>query len=758
MKKQTVKFIVSLVLVLVATAVLLMPIAQSLRLGLSMGRTTTQIYEVSPLSTDAVDMKQVETIFSTRAELLKTSQYRMYASDDNKIVLEVPSSSQTALIKTIMSQTMNLEIRGTDDALLISSKDIIKATVLTSTSSGYETYSVQLQINPDALKAATDAVSTKTSSDDKYLVVWSDFVEGSDTYAAQKTISDNSGTPKYLSTIYAGSSNSTGLTSFTSSTLVSAKQMAAIINAGSTTYAYSLVSEDNYGSFATDSLSRLYLTVGSIVLIYLVGVINFIRYKKTSLVAFVGVGFSASLSLYAFNLFGGILSLQALIGFWLSMTALASVVLYALHRAKQGMLKGLGLSSALRAGYDGLIPSIIVSSVFLFAMGLLIYLGNIHFVRDFGMMIIICSLVNAVLGFVVTRGITLYYAQASHKTFGALFNQNLQNVEDRQKAQKNFSRFNGLNLKKFGQIGVIASLLVLVIFIASVAAGFRSFAPDQGSELRLVVNTVDDANYLQVQAILQESGISQTAYKVVKGVNTTSYNFASGVSVDTLRGTLSTIQDATKVSANAYAITTFDLTHKMNVIILLGAVFLAVIALLFTLSYHFNLMKASFTSALLSILVGFSLLSVLFGVTSTSIVLSLLIMGLTVTWSSIFFTHIRDNINDNRKLSTQPEIFAEMVNTLYSEAIDPIFTSLVALVVITIGSLLVYQGQTLFLALMIVLVAVLIFVCVSFVQPYLVLVLYTFNKKEPKAKKPKSEKKKKKAAEKEELTVIGIND
>lgn len=746
MKKNKTSFFIVLAITVLCIFGTLIPTVMNMSMGLNMGRNTIMLFDAKSNTSDNIDSAKLISIFENRAKYIRTNQYTLSLSEDNRIAIEVPSTSEVAWIQEYFSQTMNLEVRGTDDEVLLTADDFVKAAVVTDSSSVY----IRLYFNTDKLKEVTTAVAAEETSTDRYLIVWTNYANG-DSYADEK----EEDTPKYFSESVVSAVNETGyiqVSGVTSETY--SKQLAGLMNAGSANYTYTLNANTYLGSYSALDSSALIVGYGTLAALVLVGLYAYLKYKKSGLMMTLGVMLVYTISLASFTFASGVVSIQSLIGLWAGLAVLLGYEFTALKKSKLAALNGRGLESSFKIGYDAITKPLLLTSVTFFILGAIVYFVNLHFVRDFAMMLIIVGLVIAIIGLFVVRGLTTSIAKGNDvKDLGVESVDYANEALAQGQSKENSLSF--IDAKKWFKASIAAILVIILAGGVLLGTQTININPDNQQRAVLVVNSIDEDIYLKVQAILSEKGIQNSEYTYATGDAKSWYIFNNADQAPALNESLTSITDATELSAYTTTLSTLD---KASSLMNTAMIFVALLVVVFVLSvvfYSFKFAQAIFAASFFAgaaTLVLTSLISV--GVTSMSIIFAIAAILISASLSYIYLTQMKE-LRSSRKMSQDQSLFITNVYKLYAESADIFIAVAIGLTALTL-SVFALSRFTFVLALpSALLTAILVFVVVIIIEP--VLISVTTNTQAPKTKKP-TDKKKRKDKEKEELTVIGIND
>ncbi len=754
MKKSKSFIVVLLVTVILAVGVMIPAVEKTkMNLGLGMGRDTTLVFSAKNKdTTKSVDYATLKKIFTNRADYFKTSQYSLSLSDSGDISITVPSRSEVAFIQSLMSETMNFEVRDVKDNLLLSADDLSNATVIYNSSGSVL---IQFTFNQEALQAASNKVMAYATSDERYFVIWTNYTTG-DTYSAQKTIADNSGTPKYLSTALVSAENTTGL--FTIAGITSetySKQLAGMINAGSANYTYTLVSSDSVGSYASLDRAAYIIGYGALAVLAVLALFNFKRYKQAAVGMLAGIGITHSLTLCAFVFAGGSVSVQALIGLWVSVAVLLLTHFYAIKRAKLAVIKGRGVEASVRSGYDAIIRPSLLADVLLFAVGLVVYLVNVHFLRDFGMMLVLGALLNATFGLFWTRMIIITGARSARgdvSFIGINAKDNTADAQDGLIAKEN--RLSTLKNRKSFAIVLIASLAIVAVFGVLALTNKNIMIPDYQRKLIMVVNKTDETTQKTIADQLSAKGIESSSYTISTGDSTT-YTFNGVAAKDTLNSMKLDLATQTEASVNVFDFVSIDKTNSsIELAIIVGTVLLT--ALILLCFYSFKFAQVGFMTALLNGLVVIAV-SGYFGLSVSGILMGFLATLLSLTISFLVFSNIREDMKANKRLRTNKEVFDQLVLESFANNADLLINVILGLLLFGVLFIGISTSNLALVLISMVAVVVSLFVLTVFFEPSFMVAVIDL-KPESKTKANHKSNDKKNKSDKEELTVLGVND
>lgn len=403
MKKKIVKNIFILILLLGVAAMLSIPILKDIKFGLDLKGGFEVLYQVetidgSDLTSDVLNNTSKTLI--KRIDVLGVTEPSITIEGNDKIRVQLAGVTNPDEARKVLGKAASLSFRDTNDKLLMTSS-VLKAGGARVSSDNYGNPAVSLSVSDnETFYKVTKALS---ESEDKTMVIWLDFEEGTDSYS--KTYSGRlCGTDS--SNCLSAATVSQGFASdviiqgnFTDAEV---KSLVELINSGSLpTKLTEISSKTVAASFGDSSLTKT--CVAGIVGISLIVLFMMFIYRFAGFVASIGIILYAFVTLFAFWLVGGVLTLPGIAAMviGIGMAIDSSVISFA--RIKDELAKGTRLQMAYKNGNKNSFMAIFDSNLTTLVVAFVLFILGESSVKGFATMLIISTIVTMCIMVFLTR-------------------------------------------------------------------------------------------------------------------------------------------------------------------------------------------------------------------------------------------------------------------------------------------------------------------------------------------------------------------
>ncbi|WP_075618178.1 protein translocase subunit SecDF [Paenisporosarcina indica] len=388
-------------------------IVKDIKLGLDLQGGFEVLYEVQPLKdnqkiTEGV-LADTAQALSNRINVLGVSEPVIQVEGKDRIRVQLAGVEDQESARELLSTQANLTFRDVEDNLMLDGADLKEGGAKASfDDKGAPIVTLELK---DASKFAD--VTQKISQmplGTNLLVIWLDFEEGVDSYAAEAVKEE----PKFVSSPQVSQRiNSTGVEISGSFTVDETKNLSGILNAGALpvklveTYSTSVGAQ--FGEKALQST-----VFASIIGITLVGLFMLLYYRLPGVVALITLAVFVYLNLLIFELINGVMTLPGIAALVLGvgMAVDANIITY--ERIKEELRIGKSIKVAFKNGAKDSFSAIFDANITsLLASVVLFYFGTSS-VKGFATTLIISILVSFItaiwgsrllLGLLVNSGI-----------------------------------------------------------------------------------------------------------------------------------------------------------------------------------------------------------------------------------------------------------------------------------------------------------------------------------------------------------------
>lgn len=465
MKKKMLKNIFILILLLGVAAMLSIPILKDIKFGLDLKGGFEVLYQVETIDGSTLTSDVVNNTSKTlikRIDVLGVTEPSITIEGNDKIRVQLAGVTNPDEARRVLGKAASLSFRDTEDNLLMTSS-VLKAGGARVSTDNYGNPAVSLSVSDnETFYKVTKALS---ESEDKTMVIWLDFEEGTDSYS-------NTYTGKLCGTTSSNClSAATVSQGFASDVIIQGnfteeevKSLVELINSGSLpTKLTEISSKTVAASFGDSSLTKT--CVAGVVGISLIVLFMTIIYRFAGFVSSIGIILYAFVTLFAFWLVGGVLTLPGIAAMviGIGMAVDSSVISFA--RIKDELAKGTKLQMAYKNGNKNSFMAIFDSNLTTLVVAIVLFILGESSVKGFATMLIISTIVTICIMVFLTRMLLGMFVKTGY------FDEKLNFfIGYKEKKQKKFSFDFVKHSKKFLMVTV---LIVIVGIFSLVRLGLK---------------------------------------------------------------------------------------------------------------------------------------------------------------------------------------------------------------------------------------------------------------------------------------------
>ncbi len=487
------------------------PVFKNLKYGLDLQGGFEILYQVTPLDGSKMTKEKLTSTYhsmSRRIDSLGVSEPEIILEGNDKIRVRLAGVTNQEEARETLSTVASLTFRDTNDNLLMTS-EVLKSggARLTTDSNGRPAVALSIA-DVDTFYEVTNRVK---DYEDNRIVIWLDFEEGTDSYAAsQYTCGTESSHCLSAATVnQAFASDVIIQGNFTEE---QAQNLVDLINSGSLPAKLTEVSSQTVGaSFGEATLQKT--LIAGIVGISLVALLLIFVYHFAGFISSVCILLYTLLVFAVFWLVGGVLTLPGIAALLLGigMAVDANVLTYA--RIKEELQKGRSLESAFKNGSKASFTTILDANLTTLLVAIIMFIFGESSVKGFATMLII----NIAVTMVTMVGITRMMMKGFVKTgyFDDKLNLFLHvKKKDLEKETLEKKPKNYLRMSKYFAIFSCVCILIGAVFFG--VKGFHLGIDYQaGSDITLVSsNPISESS---LDADLESLGLTKVSYEAGDG-------------------------------------------------------------------------------------------------------------------------------------------------------------------------------------------------------------------------------------------------
>ena len=386
-------------------------VLDDVKLGLDLQGGFEVLYEVSTIDGSNVTQKvlaDTSSALDRRINAIGVSEPSIQVEGENRIRVALAGVEDQASARELLSTTANLTFRDVNDNVLLDGTDL-KEDGANATFDNNNRPIVTLTLKDAAKFAQVTEQVMNMGAPNNLLVVWLDFEEGVDSYAAEALKQD----PKFISAASVSTIlNTTDVQISGSFTVEETKDLSDILNAGALPVNLTEIYSTSVGAqFGKDALNQT-VTAG-IVGVVLIFVFMLFYYRLPGLISIITLLTFTFLVLLVQNGLNAVLTLPGIAAVVLGIGMAVDANILTAERIREELRVGKSVKEAYKLGSKQSLSAIIDAQLTtLLAAGVLFYFGTSS-VKGFATTLIISILMSFVtavwlsrilLGFLVKSG------------------------------------------------------------------------------------------------------------------------------------------------------------------------------------------------------------------------------------------------------------------------------------------------------------------------------------------------------------------
>ena len=500
------------VLVIVISSASLIPIVfNSITKGLDLAGGFEILYQISPSEKGKkLTSAEVEDTYRTmlrRIDKLGVSEPELTIEGKDKIRVKLAGVTDPESARDYITVAGELTFRDSSDNKLMDKSVLSSGTAAKISQDNSGRPAILLNIkNKDLFYEVTSKIS---QTEDKLIVIWLDFDEGTDSYktATCGSFSDlNSAKCLSAATVSQGfSSNVIIQGNFTEEQV---KNLVDLINSGSNNVKFKEISSKTVGSaFGDDSLQKT--EIAGIIGIVLIIVFMTLLYRYSGLIASSVILIYTFMTFLIFYLIDGVLTLPGIAALVLGVGMAVDANVITSERIKEELRKGKELKTAYRNGIKNSFSSILDSNVTTFIIAIILFSFGESSVKGFATMLIINIIMTMLIVVLITRLITYAFVKTGYfdNKLKMFINQSKSEIVKSNDAvdSKLEKKFSKDYVSKFNKILMIPIIIFIISIIFMITRGFN-FGIDFTGGTDITITNVKNGNLKLVNNEIKKMG------------------------------------------------------------------------------------------------------------------------------------------------------------------------------------------------------------------------------------------------------------
>lgn len=405
-KAQGRKFLSGLILsliVLIVSGLLLYPMLKNTKFGLDLQGGFEILYEVQDIDGKEVSKESVTNTYKTilkRIDILGVSEPEITIEGKN-IRIQLAGVKDATDAKKTLSSMANLTFRNSSDELVMKS-DVLKSNgvKVVADDKNVGQYYLDLQIKDvDTFHEKTEVIRKRGD----VLVIWLDFEEGKDTFAAEREKCGSLNNSRCIS--YAsinGELTGTHVSLTGNFTQEEATSLAQLINSGSLpTKLVELSSKTVDASFGKDALRNTF--IAGVIAVGIIILFMIFIYRFSGFISSIGIITYTMLTFAIFNMVGGRLTLPSIAAVVIGIGMAVDSTVLTFERIKDELRNKNTIEDAFKKGNKGAIGSIMDSNITTMIAAIILFVFGESSVKGFATMLIISIIVTLFIMVLLVR-------------------------------------------------------------------------------------------------------------------------------------------------------------------------------------------------------------------------------------------------------------------------------------------------------------------------------------------------------------------
>lgn len=346
--------------------------------GLDLQGGVSVLMQIQSDDVTADMLHRVKDLLSLRVNKVGVAETVVTTEGNNEIRINIPGKYDSNSIVQSLTQTGTLEFVAPDGSIILTGKDVEKATAYTDTQTGQPT--IGLQFNEGGKKAFAEATTKYVGQ--KIAIK----MDG-------KTLTD----PVVQSPITNGEATITG-----ESSLAQAQQTAGVINAGALPVPVKEVSVQTVGAQLGGTALPDAIKAG-VIGVSIIFLFMLIYYRGPGLAACLALSVYILLVLYAYVGTKVTLTLPGIAGLLLTIGMAVDANILIFERIREEIRLGRGTKASIKSGFSNAMSSILDSNTTTMIAGLVLYFFGSGSVKGFAMTLMIGIVISLFTSIVVTK-------------------------------------------------------------------------------------------------------------------------------------------------------------------------------------------------------------------------------------------------------------------------------------------------------------------------------------------------------------------
>lgn len=640
-------------------------IAKKVNLGLDLQGGFEILYEVTPVDKkESVDQRLLESTVQTlndRVNRLGISEANIDIEGKDRIRVQLAGVENQEEARDMLATSANLSFRDVNDVELMSGADLKEGSARQDyAQNGAPNVTLKLKDADQFGEVTTQVKDMKTPGTEyppNLLVIWMDYEEGEDTFAAEYLKTD----PKFVSAPSVDETLNTNQVEINGPdfTVESAQQIAAIINSGSLPVHMEEIYSTSVGAqFGEQALNQT-IFAGAIgvglIFLFMIGF-----YRLPGLIAVINLCIYIYLIILIFQLMNGVLTLPGIAALILGVGMAIDANVITFERMKEELRTGRSVASSFQEGTKNSLSTILDANITTLLAAVILFAFGTSSVKGFATMLIVSvliSFITAVFGTRLLLGLWVHMKSIAKKTslFGVRKSE-IQNLHDSTEQALFLGKERRIISKR--KMFFAISIVLVVLSIGTLVVNKLNPGIDFTSGSRIDLISEQKIEKAELEDTFSEIDLTAKSILISGEEKDTAVARFDQVLTKTEVQTLQNKLKDTYGTEPSVSVVS-PIVGKELVKNALFAVGIALIGMIIYVTIRFEMYFAatSIVTLVQNVLITlgvFSLLQLEFDVTIVAAVLT--IIGYTINDTIVIFDRIRENIRRAKRIDTYDQL------------------------------------------------------------------------------------------------------
>lgn len=344
--------------------------------GLDLQGGVSVLMEIQDEDVSKEVVQRTKQLLELRVNKIGISETVVTVEGDKRIRVDIPGAFDSNEIVENLTQTGNLEFRDTEGNVILTGKDVEKATTVLDNSQPV----VSLELNEEGKAKFAEATAANIG---KTIGIYMD----------DEKVSE----PVVQSEITDGKAVINGMSSFEE-----AKKLSGVISSGALPVTVKAASVKNVGAQLGSTALPNAIKAGAIGII-LVYLFMIIYYKLPGVMASIALTLYITLVLIVFVEVGAALTLPGIAAFLLTIGMAVDANILIFERIREELDRGISIRSAVKVGFENAMSSIVDSNSTTFISALILYFLGSGAVKGFAVTLMIGIVLSMFTALIVTK-------------------------------------------------------------------------------------------------------------------------------------------------------------------------------------------------------------------------------------------------------------------------------------------------------------------------------------------------------------------